>query len=347
MLRNSLIPDSLLSMRKLRNLGLVSALLLTLVTACSSSDTQVSELTIYSGRAEEFIAPFFEIWQQQSGIKLNVRYGDSAELAAQILEEGKNSPADIFLSQDAGSLGAISKEQLFTPIPTGVAALIPDRYSQANRDWIGVTARVRVFAYAPERISLTPKTITDLTKPIYKNQLAIAPTNASFQAFLTAVIENKGRAFAKQWLLDLKKNGVKTYAKNSAIVEAIDKGEVSIGLVNHYYVWEVSESLGRQINAVNGYFEANDLGNLINVSGVGILASSNKRQAAIDLINFLTSESIQNKFVSDTHEYSLIQSINPPQDLPSLAQVGALSIDLEVLKNIKNTQDLLIEVGLL
>jgi iron(III) transport system substrate-binding protein len=320
-------------MRKLRNLGLVSALLLTLVTACSSSDTKVSELTIYSGRAEEFIAPFFEIWQQQSGIKLNVRYGDSAELAAQILEEGKNSPADIFLS--------------FTPIPTGVAELIPDRYSQANRDWIGVTARVRVFAYAPDRISLAPKTITDLTKPIYKNQLAIAPTNASFQAFLTAVIENKGRSFAKQWLLDLKKNGVKTYAKNSAIVEAIDKGKVSIGLVNHYYVWEVTESLGRQINAVNGYFEANDLGNLINVSGVGILASSNKRQAAIDLINFLTSESIQNKFVSDTHEYSLIQSINPPQDLPSLAQVGALSIDLEVLKNIKNTQDLLIEVGLL
>ena len=334
-------------MRKIIFFGLFSTLLLTLTTGCTAANPKVSELTIYSGRAEGFIAPFFEIWQQQSGIKLNVRYGDSAELAAQILEEGKNSPADLFLSQDAGSLGAISTEQLFSPLANGVADLIPAQYSQANRDWIGVTARVRVFAYAPDRITITPKTITDLTKPIYKNQLAIAPTNASFQAFLTAVIEKNGRSFAKQWLLDLKKNGVKSYAKNSVIVEAIDKGEVSIGLVNHYYVWEVSESLGRPINVVNGYFEVNDLGNLINVSGVGILASSNKRQAAIDLINFLTSESIQNKFVTDTHEYSLIQSINPPKDLPSLAQVGAPSIDLGLLKNIKNTQDLLIEVGLL
>jgi len=146
MLRNSLIPDSLLSMRKIRNLGFISFLLLTLTTACSTADTQVSELTIYSGRSEEFIAPFFQIWQQQSGIKLNVRYGDSAELAAQILEEGKNSPADLFLSQDAGSLGAISNEQLFAPIAKGVADQIPSQYSQANRAWIGVTARVRVFA---------------------------------------------------------------------------------------------------------------------------------------------------------------------------------------------------------
>ena len=347
MLRNSLIPDSLLSMRKIRNLGFISFLLLTLTTACSTADTQVSELTIYSGRSEEFIAPFFQIWQQQSGIKLNVRYGDSAELAAQILEEGKNSPADLFLSQDAGSLGAISNEQLFAPIAKGVADQIPSQYSQANRDWIGVTARVRVFAYDPNRIKVTPNSITDLTKSIYKNQLAIAPTNASFQAFLTAVIEDKGRSFTKKWLTDLKANGVKVYAKNSAIVEAIDKGEVSIGLVNHYYVWEVSESLGREINVVNGYFEANDLGNLINVSGIGVLASSSKQETALDLINFLTSTSTQSKFVSDTHEYSLISTISPPKDLPSLSQVGAPNIDLEVLKNIRGTQDLLIEVGLL
>lgn len=334
-------------MRKVAYFGLLSTLILALTTGCNSANPKVSELTIYSGRSEEFIAPFFEIWQQQSGIKLNVRYGDSAELAAQILEEGKNSPADLFLSQDAGSLGAISNEQLFVPLASGVADQIPSQYSQANRDWVGVTARVRVFAYAPDRIAVVPKSITDLTKPIYKDQLAIAPTNASFQAFLTAVIEDKGRSFAKQWLIGLKNNGVKTYAKNSVIVEAIDKGEVSIGLTNHYYVWEVSESLGRKINVVNGYFEAKDLGNLINVSGVGILASSKKQAAAIDLINFLTSEVIQSKFVSDTHEYSLIQSVNPPQNLPSLTQVGAPSIDLETLKNIKSTQDLLIEVGLL
>jgi iron(III) transport system substrate-binding protein len=192
-----------------------------------------------------------------------------------------------------------------------------------------------------------PQSVTDLTNSQYKNQIGIAPTNASFQAFLTALIENKGADFAKNWLKALQANGVKIYAKNSAIVEAIDKGEISIGLVNHYYIWEVSEGLGRAINVKNGFFAAGDLGNLINVSGAGVLASSKKYAAAEDLINFLTSAASQAKFVTDTHEYSLISGAAAPAGVPALDQIGAPAVDLATLKNIKATQDLLIEVGLL
>jgi len=326
-------------------------MLLGLVAGCSSSTNEqagdVTELTIYSGRSEEFIAPFFADWEASTGIKLNVRYGDSAELSAQILEEGNNSPADLFLSQDAGSLGAISQAGLFTPLPSDVAAEIPSAFVAANREWVGITGRARVFAYAPDRVKTLPVSITELTKPIYKNQIGIAPTNASFQAFLTALIENKGTSFAKTWLEGLKTNGVKIYLKNSAIVEAIDKGEISMGLVNHYYVWEVSEALGREINVKIGYFAPGDLGNLINVSGAGILQTSAKQKAAQDLINYLTSAAAQQKFVSDTHEYSLLDGAMPPAQLPALDKIGAPSIDLKTLSNIKATQDLLIQVGLL
>jgi iron(III) transport system substrate-binding protein len=331
-------------------LAAVVALFATLLSGCSSSNEQasdVTELTIYSGRSEGFIAAFFEQWQQQSGITLNIRYGDSAELAAQILEEGSNSPADLFLSQDAGSLGAIAEAGLFTELGDEVAAAIPAAFVAVNRNWVGVTGRARVFAYAPDRVKLLPVSITDLTKSEYKNQLGIAPTNASFQAFVTALIEAKGRDFAKQWLQALQANGVKSYAKNSAIVEAIDKGEISIGLVNHYYTWEVSEGLGRAINVKNGFFAPGDVGNLINVSGAGVLVSSRKYAAAHDLINFLTSASSQQKFVTDTHEYSLIKGAKAPAGLPGLDQIGAPTVDLAALKNIKATQDLLIEVGLL
>ncbi|MFM8672436.1 MAG: extracellular solute-binding protein, partial [Candidatus Nanopelagicus sp.] len=129
--------------------------------------------------------------------------------------------------------------------------------------------------------------------------------------------------------------------------EAIDKGEISLGLVNHYYTWEVAEALGRQINVVNGYFEPGDLGNLINLSGVGVLKSSKKQDAAIRLINFLTSPAAQKQFVEQTHEYSPIPSIQPPATLPALDLIGSPAIDLGSLKNIRQTQDLLIEVGLL
>ena len=335
---------------RLAALSGVSALFLALLTGCSSSDEQaqaVTELTVYSGRSEEFIAPFFAQWESESGIKLNIRYGDSAELAAQILEEGSNSPADLFLSQDAGALGAVAEAGLFTELGDDVASAIPAKFVAANRNWVGVTGRARVFAYSPERVKALPKSITDLTNSAFKNQLGIAPTNSSFQAFLTALISAKGKDFAKSWLQDLQANGVKIYPKNSAIVEAIDSGEISIGLVNHYYVWEVSEALGRPVDVKIGFFGSGDLGNLINVSGAGVLVSSKKYAAAQDLINFLTSDSTQQKFVSDTHEYSLLEGATAPADVPGLNQIGAPTVDLNALKDIKTTQDLLIEVGLL
>lgn len=320
------------------------------LTGCSSSNEQVAnptELTIYSGRSEEFIAPFFAEWEQSSKIKLNIRYGDSAELAAQILEEGANSPADLFLSQDAGSLGAVAKAELFIELPNDVAESIPATYVAANRNWVGVTGRARVFAYNPDLLKALPTSVTELGNAEYKGKLGIAPSNASFQAFVTALINAQGADFAQQWLEGLKANDVRIYPKNSAIVEAIDKKEIAIGLVNHYYIWEVSEGLGRQVNVKNGFFKAGDLGNMINVSGAGVLASSKKYAAAQELINFLTSPKIQDQFVAQTHEYSLIDGAKAPAGLPVIAQIGAPSVDLNALKDIQKTQDLLVKVGLL
>ena len=317
------------------------------VSGPDSSSEQVKELTIYSGRSEEFIAPFFADWEKESGIKLNIRYGDSAELAAQILEEGKNSPADLFLSQDAGSLGAVSASGLFTTLPAGVGAQIEDIYLAGNRTWIGVTGRARVFAYRPSAVSVLPQSVTDLTKSLYKGRVGIAPSNASFQAFVTALINEKGAQFAENWLKAMKDNDAQIYLKNSAIVEAIDKGEIDLGLVNHYYTWEVSQALGRDIDVENGFFTPGDIGNLVNVSGVGIMATSEKQQAAQDLINYLTSEAAQAKFVEDTHEYSLIPGAKAPASLPELKSIGSPKVDLASLEKVQVTQDLLTKVGLL
>lgn len=317
------------------------------VMGSNNATDEVKELTIYSGRSEEFIAPFFAEWEQESGIKLNIRYGDSAELAAQILEEGKNSPADLFLSQDAGSLGAVSAAQLFTKLPDSVANQIESQYIAGDRTWVGVTGRARVFAYRLGAVPTLPQSVADLTKPAFRDKVGIAPSNASFQAFVTALINEKGEKFVEKWLKDIKANGAKIFLKNSAIVEAIDKGEIDLGLVNHYYTWEVSEALGRKIKVENGFFAPGDIGNLVNVSGAGILATSQKNSAAIDLINYLTSEKTQISFVEVTHEYSLIPGVKPPQSLPDLKSIGAPQVDLRSLEKVQQTQELLIKVGLL
>lgn len=334
--------------RKSFTAAVVAILLAATISGCANS-TQDEEqsLTIYSGRSESFIAPFFEEFTAQTGIKLDIRYGDSSALAAQLLEESKNSPADLFLSQDAGSLGAVSVAGLFSKLDKSLLSKVDRKFESSQDDWVGLTGRARVFAYAPDRVTKLPLSYQSLIESRYKGKVGIASTNASFQAFVTTLIQYKGVAATEIWLQKMVQNDVKLYEKNSQIVAAIDEGAIDLGLTNHYYLWEVSESLNRKINVENGFFTPGDLGNLVNISGIAILEKSNKKDIAKKLIEFLLSEPIQLKFVSETHEYSLVLIDSRPEGLPSFGELQAPSVDLSRLSDISQTQKLLIKLGLI
>ena len=326
--------------------ALVAILSAAVLNGCSASD-KAQSLTIYSGRSENFIAPFFEEFTKQSGITLNIRYGDSSALAAQILEEGKNSPADLFISQDAGSLGAVSVSGLFSKIEDPLLERVGNSFKSTNDDWVGLTGRARVFAYAPDRVTKLPTSYQSLVESQYKGKVGIAPTNASFQAFVTTLIQYQGLSATEIWLQKMVENNVKLFEKNSQIVTAIDSGVIDLGLVNHYYLWEVSKSLNRQINVKNGFFKSGDLGNLINISGVAILNQSKNKGSAGELIEYLLSDLTQQRFVTDTHEYSLVLVDARPEGLPSFADINAPAVDLSKLSDISQTQKLLIKLGLI
>ena len=326
--------------------ALVAILSAAVLNGCSASD-KAQSLTIYSGRSENFIAPFFEEFTNQNGITLNIRYGDSSALAAQILEEGKNSPADLFISQDAGSLGAVSISGLFSKIEDPLLERVGNSFKSTNDDWVGLTGRARVFAYAPDRVTKLPTSYQSLVESQYKGKVGIAPTNASFQAFVTTLIQYQGLAATEIWLQKMVENNVKLFEKNSQIVTAIDSGVIDLGLVNHYYLWEVSKSLNRQINVKNGFFKSGDLGNLINISGIAILNQSKNKESAGKLIKYLLSDLAQQKFVTDTHEYSLVLVDARPEGLPSFADINAPAVDLSKLSDISQTQKLLIKLGLI
>jgi iron(III) transport system substrate-binding protein len=326
----------------------VALLLAATLSGCANSvQDEEQSLTIYSGRSESFIAPFFAEFTAQTGIKLNIRYGDSSALAAQLLEEGENSPADLFLSQDAGSLGAVSVAGLFAKLDSSLLNKVGKEFESSQGDWVGLTGRARVFAYAPDRVTKLPTSYQSLIESQYKGKVGIAPTNASFQAFVTTLIQYQGLASTEVWLQKMVDNDVKLYEKNSQIVAAIDEGAIDLGLTNHYYLWEVSESLNRKINVENGFFNAGDLGNLINISGIAVLDKSNKKDVAKKLIEFLLSDPMQLKFVSDTHEYSLVLIDSRPEGLPSFSELQAPTVDLSKLSDISRTQKLLIKLGLI
>lgn len=332
-------------MRKRLSLLLIALSLTASLVACSSSDSE--GLVIYSGRAEEYMGTLFEEFTNETGIRLEIRYGDSAALAAQILEEGKNSPADLFISQDAGALGAVSSEGLLAQLDDETLNRVDKYFRSPSKDWVGLTGRVRILAYSPNRVTNLPKSVDDLTKPEWKGRLGIAPTNASFQAFITAMIQTRGEAETEKWLRAIVANSPKYFEKNSLIVEAIDAGKIDAGLVNHYYIYEVAEELGREIDVKNSFFAPGDVGNLINASGLGIIASSKKSESGKKLIEYLLSDRAQQFFVSKIKEYSAVDPSLKPGELIALNEIKAPKVDLAALKDLKRTQNLLIKVGLL
>ena len=313
------------------------------LAGCAPSDTD-GDFVVYVGRSETLIQPLIDQYVAETGVEVKVRYAGSAELAAQILEEGDNSPADVFMAQDAGALGAVSKAGYLRELDADLLRLIAPEYRAADGTWMGVSGRVRVFNYNPEKVLELPSSVLDLAGPDWKGRVGIAPTNSSFQAFVTALRLIEGDDVALAWLEAMKENGV-IYEKNSAILEAVESGQVDAGLINHYYWYARGNEVGfENLNSEIAAFESQDVGNLRNVAGVGILSEDSRAKA---FVQFLLSETAQQYFVTETSEYPLIQGLDPLPGLTPLDQIPAPEFDLNDLEALEETLQLIRAAGLI
>ena len=305
-------------------------------------------ITIYSGRSETLVKPFFEQFTADTGITVNVRYGDSGALAAQLLTEGKASPADVFFSQDAGALGAAAKSKLFTPLPASTTDKVAPTYRAKDGSWVGVSGRVRVIVYNPTLVPTPPTAIDQILDPAWKGKVGFAPTNASWQSFVTALRVVRGEKGAEDWLKRFAANDPKAYDKNAAVRDGVDKGEVSLGLVNHYYLYELIAKEGpEKVIAKNAFMAPGDVGSLVNVAGVGVLASGKNQPAALAFAAYLLGDKAQAFFKDKTFEYPLVGGGAPAAGLPTLAELKPPAIDLSDLDSLAATQELLAKAGLL
>jgi len=305
------------------------AVLATALAATGCGGGSDGPLTIYSGREEELVAPLFEMFTEETGIEVEVRYGDSAELAATIAEEGGNSPADLFWAQDPGSLGSV--ESQLVELPQEILDRVDTRFRDTEGRWVGTSGRSRVIVYNTDALSEdeVPDSVFDLTDPKWKGRIGIAPTNASFQAFVTAMRLAEGDEKTRQWLLDLKKNDPKEYEKNTPIVEAAAAGEIDVGLVNHYYLYLVKEE---QPDApiANHFLAPGDAGALVSIAGAAVLASSDQEDDAERFVEFLLSDEAQRFYVDEAEEaeYPLVEGIEPKEGLPPLEELEGPDVDL-------------------
>ncbi|MDO5061121.1 MAG: iron ABC transporter substrate-binding protein [Actinomycetaceae bacterium] len=305
-------------------------------------------LVVYSGRNEKLVGPLLEQFTNDTGIKIDVRYASTPELATQLVEEGDKTPAHVFLSQDAGALGLVGGKGLFAHMPHELAEKVDAKFSAKDHSWVGLTGRARVIAYDSEALKAdeVPTDVWELTDPKWKGQIGIAPSNASFQSFVTALRVAEGEEKAEEWLKKIIANEPQKFGKNGEILEAVNNGSVKLGLINHYY-WARSEKDPKTLRAQLKFGKPGTPSALINVTGIGILKNAEKNGNAHAFVEYLLSEKGQKYFVEKTYEYPLVAGIGEPANVPPLSELGGADIDLSKLDSLEDTVKLLNKVGLL
>ncbi|HCR72795.1 MAG TPA: iron ABC transporter substrate-binding protein [Anaerolineae bacterium] len=284
-----------------------------------------------------------------SCIEVEVRYGSTAEIAATLLEEGANSPADVFFAQDPGGLGAVTKEGLFAPLPEETLAKVPAEFRSPDGLWVGVSARARVVVYNTELVQPAelPEDIWDFTDPKWNNKIGWAPSNGSFLAMVTAMRVVWGEERTLEWLQGIQANNPKVFEGNAPIVEAVGNGEVEVGFVNHYYLYRFLTEQGEDFGARNYFLPGGGPGSLVMVAGTGRLANGQNEANALKFIDFMLSTVAQQYFASTTYEYALTEGVNLQRELTPLAELNRLEIDMVDLDDLAGTTQLLQEAGLL
>ncbi len=318
------------------------------LSACGSDSSGADDepLVVYVGRDEALVAPLIENFTDATGIEVEARYAGTPELAATLLEEGDRTPADVFLSQDAGALGALADEDLLLQLPEQLTSTVLPELTSTDGSWIGVTGRARVIVFDGDELDAAdvPGSVKELTAPAWKGRVGFAPTNASFQSFVTGFRVADGDEAATDWLEGMADNDFTAYEKNGLVLDAVDEGSLDLGLINHYYWYQKAAEVGAEnMRAQLKFADAGDPGALVNVTGAGILSD---HPDALAFLEYLVSKEGQAYFVENTFEYPLVEGIPAPEGLPALTDLRGPDIDLADLADLETTVRMIDQAGL-
>ena len=305
----------------------------------------LEKLTIYSGRSESLVDPIIQQFSEATGIEVAVKYANTPQLAATLLEERDNSPADVFFAQDPGGLGAV--EPMLALLPESILSTVPVWARSPAGKWVGISGRARTVVYNTENLTEAdlPDDMFGFTDTKWKGRIGWAPTNASFQTMVTAMRFLWGDDKTTRWLKGIQANDPKVYSKNTPQVAAAAAGEIDVGFVNHYYLFRFLAEEGEGFTARNYHPRAGGPGAVVMVAGAGILTTSPNKQVAERFLQFMLSQVGQQYFASQTFEYPIVQGVKMPKVLVALSEINQPAIPLKNLTDLKGTQDLLRQAG--
>ena len=313
------------------------------------ADLDPGELVIYSGRKESLVGAIIEEFENLTGVDVQVKYGKTFPVATMILEEGDNSPADIYYAQDPGGVGFLAAEGRLVTLPDDITGAVADWAKPADGSWIGISGRARVLVHTATLTDL-PSSCEELTDAKWKGKLGWAPTNSSFQTMVTGMRTMWGEEKTKQWLSDMMANDVGVYPKNTPQVAAAAAEEISIGLVNHYYLHRFISESGDSFNARNLFLSDGGPCSLVMVSGAGIVDTGKNRANAEKFLRFMTSKVAQQYFTGQIYEYPVLagdHGVKTHMLLPALEDLNKPDLSMEDLSDLTGTQVIFRDLGML
>ena len=299
------------------------------LAACGSSPNGESTITLYNGQHEQTTARLVTAFEKQSGIRVNVRSADEDTLGNQILQEGFNSPADVFYTENTPVLEELREKGMLAPVSPTTLASVPSRYDSADGDWVGVSARVSALVYNTSQLKPAelPGSVLELAAPKWKGKLGFAPSETDFQPLITSIVKFDGAAAAEKWLKGLQANGA-VYPDNETVVAQVNNGESALGPINHYYWFRLRAELGSGgMHSALHYYNAGDPGDLLDISGAAILKSSSHQADAQKFLAFLVSRQGQETIThSHSYEYPLRPRVSPPAGLRPFDELHPVSL---------------------
>jgi iron(III) transport system substrate-binding protein len=301
------------------------------VTAAAQSDVT---LTFYNAQHENLVKVMVDGFTRETGIKVVLRSGKDFELANQLVQEGAASPADAFITENSPAMQVVAAKGLFAPVDPATLAQVPARFAPTTGAWLGVAARVTVLVYNTQQLATAalPRSIMDLARPEWQDRVGIAAAGADFQAIVSAVLALKGADATRDWLQGLKTNA-RVYSGNGAVMKAVNAGEIPVGVIYHYYWYkDQAESGANSANTELYFFQNQDPGGFVSVSGLGALASSKHPQEAQQLLHYLTGQAGQQILADSTAlEYPVNAAVSPNPNLKPFSELSMPEVDIATL----------------
>ena len=319
-----------------------------LALGVSLASAQEGPITVYNAQHETLAQEWATAFTEETGIPVIIRQGADLEVANQILQEGANSPADVFLTENSPGMVLVDNAGLLEPLPADILAAVPVQFRPQTGNWTGIAARSTVFAYNAQNLAQAdlPQSMAELADPAWQSRWAASPSGADFQAIVAAYLALQGEEATLQWLKGMQVNAV-VVRGNRAALAAANNGEVEGALIYHYYWFGDQAGTGESsANTALHYFGNGDPGAFVSISGGGVLASSQHKQEALGFLRFITTNGQDMLRNGNSFEYAVGSDRASNPALPPLDQLGAPQIDPTQLDTVKAAQ-LMTEAGLL